>query len=52
MVSRREFLTIGAGGVAAATVVPSVTAQTPKRGGMLTLRREGDLAESWQISVR
>jgi peptide/nickel transport system substrate-binding protein len=38
MVSRREFLALGAGGVAAAAAVPRATAQTPKRGGVLTLR--------------
>jgi peptide/nickel transport system substrate-binding protein len=38
MVTRREFLTIGAGGVAAATVASRAAAQTPKRGGTLLLR--------------
>jgi hypothetical protein len=38
MVSRREFLIVGAGGVAAATAAQRVTAQTPKRGGVLSLR--------------
>ena len=38
MVSRREFLMISAGGVAAATMAPRASAQAPKRGGVLTLR--------------
>ena len=42
MVSRREFLTIGTGGLAAASLTArawaQATAQTPKRGGTLTLR--------------
>ena len=41
MVSRREFLTIGAGGLAAARSARAgaqAPAQTPKRGGTLTLR--------------
>src|SRR5687768_16892163 len=37
MVTRREFLSIGAAGVAAAAPLPAV-AQTPRRGGTLTLR--------------
>jgi len=37
MVSRRTFLTIGAGGVAAA-LSTRAAGQTPKRGGTLTLR--------------
>src|SRR5919106_4425572 len=38
MISRRDLLTIGAAGLTAATLPSSVTAQTPKRGGTLTLR--------------
>ena len=38
MVSRRELLTIGAGGVAAASLARRAAAQTPKRGGTLSLR--------------
>ena len=38
MVSRRKFLTIGAGGVAAAALTSRAGAQTPKRGGTLSLR--------------
>ena len=38
MVSRREFLIVGAGGVAAATAAQRATAQTAKRGGVLSLR--------------
>src|SRR4249920_4222534 len=38
MVSRREFLIIGAGGMAAATAAQRATAQTPRRGGVLSLR--------------
>ena len=38
MVSRRELLTMGAAGMAVATMPRRVTAQTPKRGGTLTLR--------------
>src|SRR5512138_180160 len=38
MVSRRQFLTIGAGAVAAAAITSRATAQTPKRGGTLSLR--------------
>jgi len=42
MVSRREFLTIGTGGLAAATLSTRAwaqsPAQTPKRGGTLSLR--------------
>ncbi len=38
MVTRREFLSIGAAGVAAAAVPSPGVAQTPKRGGTLTLR--------------
>ena len=38
MLSRREFLSIGAAGVAGASVPFAAGAQTPKRGGTLTLR--------------
>src|SRR4029453_19190131 len=38
MISRGELLTIGAAGLTAATLPSSVLAQTPKRGGTLTLR--------------
>jgi peptide/nickel transport system substrate-binding protein len=38
MISRRELLTIGAAGVAAASLPSSPSAQTPKRGGTLSLR--------------
>jgi ABC-type transport system substrate-binding protein len=38
MLSRRELLTIGAGSVAAAALPRRAAAQTPKRGGTLTLR--------------
>ena len=38
MLSRREFLSIGAAGVAGAAVPFAAGAQTPKRGGTLTLR--------------
>jgi peptide/nickel transport system substrate-binding protein len=38
MLSRREILTAGAAGVAAAAVAPRAVAQTPKRGGVLSLR--------------
>jgi len=38
MVTRREFLSIGAAGAAAAAVPSAARAQTPKRGGTLTLR--------------
>ncbi len=42
MVSRREFLTIGTGGLAAASLTArawaQAPAQTPKRGGTLSLR--------------
>ncbi len=38
MLSRRELLMTGAAGVAAATVARRATAQTPKRGGALSLR--------------
>src|SRR6185503_18827765 len=39
MLSRRHFLTIGAGAAAAAAALPiRGAAQTPKRGGTLTLR--------------
>src|SRR5882724_3317007 len=38
MVTRREFLSIGAAGVAATAVPSPGVAQTPKRGGTLTLR--------------
>jgi peptide/nickel transport system substrate-binding protein len=38
MLSRRELLTIGAAGVAAASLPASSSAQAPKRGGTLTLR--------------
>src|SRR6266702_2506612 len=38
MVSRRQFLTIGGGGVVAAAISSRAPAQTPKRGGTLSLR--------------
>src|SRR5262245_2919378 len=38
MVSRREFLGVAAAGAAAATLHSAALAQTPKRGGTLTLR--------------
>jgi peptide/nickel transport system substrate-binding protein len=38
MLTRRELLAIGAGGVAAASLAPRAAADTPKRGGTLTLR--------------
>src|SRR5687768_18040873 len=38
MVTRREFLSIGAAGVAAAAAPLPAAAQTPKRGGTLSLR--------------
>jgi hypothetical protein len=38
MVSRRQFLTIGAGGLAAASLSARAAAQTPRRGGTLSLR--------------
>src|SRR5258707_10670708 len=38
MVSRRQFLTIGAGGLVSAGLSSRAVAQTPKRGGTLTLR--------------
>ena len=38
MISRRELLALGAAGLTAAAVPSSVAAQTPKRGGTLTLR--------------
>ena len=38
MVTRREFLSMGAAGVAAVSVPRAAAAQTPKRGGTLTLR--------------
>jgi peptide/nickel transport system substrate-binding protein len=38
MASRREFLSIGAGGVAAVALTSRAAAQTPKRGGTLSLR--------------
>ena len=38
MLSRRELLTIGAGSVTAAALPRLAAAQTPKRGGTLTLR--------------
>ena len=38
MISRRDFLAAGAAGVAAAALPSLATAQTPKRGGTLTLR--------------
>src|SRR5688500_8274465 len=38
MVTRREFRSISAAGVAAASVPSSAVAQTPKRGGTLTIR--------------
>src|SRR5882724_1333444 len=38
MVSRRQFLTIGAGGVVSAAISSRATAQMPKRGGTLSLR--------------
>jgi peptide/nickel transport system substrate-binding protein len=38
MVSRREFLTIAAAGTAAACLSSEARAQTPRRGGTLTLR--------------
>ena len=38
MVSRRQFVTIGAGGLAAAAMLSRAVAQTPKRGGTLSLR--------------
>ena len=38
MVTRRAFLSIGAAGVAAAAMPSPGVAQTPKRGGTLTLR--------------
>jgi len=38
MFTRREFLSIGAAGVAGAAVPFAAAAQTPKRGGTLTLR--------------
>jgi hypothetical protein len=38
MLSRREFVMIGTGGIAAATAASRAGAQTPKRGGVLTLR--------------
>jgi len=38
MVTRREFLSISAAGVAAVSVPSSAVAQTPKRGGTLTIR--------------
>src|SRR5688572_29380286 len=38
MVTRRDFLSIGAAGVAAAALPLPAAAQTPKRGGTLTLR--------------
>ena len=38
MISRRELLTIGAAGLTAAALPSSAAAQTPKRGGTLTLR--------------
>ena len=38
MLSRRDVLTMGAGGVAAAAVAQRASAQAPKRGGTLSLR--------------
>ena len=38
MISRRELLTIGAAGLTAAALPSAGAAQTPKRGGTLTLR--------------
>jgi peptide/nickel transport system substrate-binding protein len=38
MISRRDFLAAGAAGVTAAALPSLATAQTPKRGGTLTLR--------------
>ena len=38
MLSRREFVTIGAGGALAAGLPGRAVAQTPRRGGTLTLR--------------
>ena len=38
MVSRRQFVAIGAAGLASATVSARAAAQTPRRGGTLTLR--------------
>jgi peptide/nickel transport system substrate-binding protein len=38
MITRREFLSIGAGGLAAVTAPSPAAAQTPKRGGTLWLR--------------
>jgi len=38
MVSRRQFLTIGAGGLVSAGLSARAIAQTPKRGGTLSLR--------------
>lgn len=38
MVSRRQFLTIGAGGLVSAGLGSRASAQTPKRGGTLSLR--------------
>ena len=38
MVTRREFLSIGAAGAAAAAAASAARAQTPKRGGTLTVR--------------
>src|SRR6476620_10928567 len=38
MVSRRQFLTIGAGGLVSAGLSSGAIAQTPKRGGTLSLR--------------
>jgi hypothetical protein len=35
MASRREFLSIGAGGVAAVALTSRAAAPTPKRGGAL-----------------
>ena len=38
MVSRRQLLAIGVGGLAAATLSARAAAQTPRRGGTLSLR--------------
>ncbi|HYE92261.1 MAG TPA: ABC transporter substrate-binding protein, partial [Terriglobales bacterium] len=38
MISRRDFLALGAAGVTAATLPTPALAQTPKRGGTLSLR--------------
>ena len=38
MITRRDFLAIGAGGAVAAALPARAIAQTPKRGGTLTLR--------------